>query len=130
VFAGIAAADTPPEFLDIHRTVRDAFEKQGIDGMGWLSTTRGGNKVFERMYGNFSNELRFPIASASKMVAGLTLLRLIDQGKLALDSTTGQVLGWKGPQAAITLRQLLSFTSGCRRVTCARCSRTSRWPNA
>jgi len=112
VFAGIAAADTPPEFLDIHRTVRDAFEKQGIDGMGLAIYDARGNKVFERMYGNFSNELRFPIASASKMVAGLTLLRLIDQGKLALDSTTGQVLGWKGPQAAITLRQLLSFTSG------------------
>ena len=55
---------------------------------------------------------RIPIASASKLVAGLTILRLIDQGRLSLDSTTGQVLGWKGPQGAITLKQLLSFTSG------------------
>jgi CubicO group peptidase (beta-lactamase class C family) len=55
---------------------------------------------------------RIPIASASKLVAGLTILRLVDQGKLSLDSTTGQVLGWQGPQGAITLKQLLSFTSG------------------
>ncbi len=49
------------------------------------------------------------------MVAGLTILRLVDQGFLTLDSTTGDVLGWTGPQAAITLRQLLSFTSGLPR---------------
>ena len=30
-------------------------------------------------------------------------------------STTGAVLGWTGPQGAITLRQLLSFTSGLER---------------
>jgi CubicO group peptidase (beta-lactamase class C family) len=42
----------------------------------------------------------------------VTLFRLIDAGYLSLDSTTGQVLGWTGDDAAITLRQLLSFTSG------------------
>ena len=46
------------------------------------------------------------------MVSGLTILRLVEQGYLSLDSTTGAVLGWTGPQADITLRQLLSFTSG------------------
>jgi CubicO group peptidase (beta-lactamase class C family) len=71
-----------------------------------------GNKVFEQMYGDFSPDNRIPIASASKLVAGLAILRLVDQGKLSLDSSTGQVLGWKGPQAVITLRHLLSFTSG------------------
>lgn len=71
-----------------------------------------GRKVFEQMYGDFSPDRRIPIASASKLLAGLTILRLVDHGKLSLDSTTGQVLGWQGPQAAITLRQLLSFTSG------------------
>ena len=80
--------------------------------MGLSIYDERGHKVFEQMYGEFSADQRIPIASASKLVAGLTLLRLVDQGKLSLDSTTGQVLGWEGPQAAITLRQLLSFTSG------------------
>src|SRR5204862_6051686 len=58
-------------------------------------------------------------ASASKMVSGLVLFELIHRGLLSLDSTTGQVLGWTGANAAITLRQLLSFTSGLpREATC------------
>jgi CubicO group peptidase (beta-lactamase class C family) len=64
------------------------------------------------MYGDFSPDRRVAIASASKLVSGVTLFRLIDQGYLSLDSTTGQVLGWTGDEGAITLRELMSFTSG------------------
>jgi CubicO group peptidase (beta-lactamase class C family) len=71
-----------------------------------------GNKVFERMYGDFSADRRVAIASASKLVSGVTLFRLIDAGYLSLDSTTGEILGWSGPKGEITLRHLLSFTSG------------------
>ena len=80
--------------------------------MGLVIYDADGVKRFERMYGNFTPDQRIAIASASKLVSGLTILRLVDQGFLSLDSTTGAVLGWTGPQAAITLRQLLSFTSG------------------
>jgi serine-type D-Ala-D-Ala carboxypeptidase/endopeptidase len=67
------------------------------------------------MYGTFAPDQRIAIASASKMVAGLTIMRLVQQGFLTLDSTTADVMGWSGPQGAITLRQLLSFTSGLPR---------------
>jgi CubicO group peptidase (beta-lactamase class C family) len=67
------------------------------------------------MYGDFAADRRIAVASASKMVAGLVIMRLVTQGYLGLDSTTGEVLGWSGPQASITLRQLLSFTSGMER---------------
>ena len=77
--------------------------------------TRRAIKRFEKMYGTFAPDQRIAIASASKMVAGLTIMRLVDQGFLTLDSTTADVLGWSGPQGAITLRQLLSFTSGLPR---------------
>ena len=110
--ASIRAAPIPQGFETIDRTARAAFEQQRISGMGLSIYDSRGNKVFEQMYGDFSADRRIPIASASKLVAGLTILRLVDAGKLALDSTTGQVLGWKGPQAAITLEHLLSFTSG------------------
>ena len=83
--------------------------------MGIVVYDAQGVKRFEKMYGTFAADQRVAIASASKMVAGLTILRLVDQGFLTLDSTTGDVLGWTGPQAAITLRQLLSFTSGLPR---------------
>ena len=110
-----AHGQTPPgNFALVDRAAQAAFEAQGIDGMGLTIYDAHGVKRFEKMYGDFSPDRRVAIASASKLVAGLTILRLVDQGKLSLDSTTGQVLGWKGPQAAITLRQLLSFTSGLK----------------
>ena len=102
--------DNPFDAVD--SAARAAFESEGIPGMGLAIYNRDGVKVFEQMYGHFSPDLRVPIASASKLVSGVTLFRLMDAGYLTLDSTTGQVLGWTGDQGGITLRQLLSFTSG------------------
>ena len=113
-----APADPPPPaampdpFVDVDRAASAAFAAQGISGMGLTIYDAQGVKRFEKMYGVFSSDQRIAIASASKMVAGLTILRLVDQGFLSLDATTGVVLGWTGPQADITLRELLSFTSG------------------
>jgi len=105
----------PDSFIDVDRAASAAFAAQGISGMGLTIYDSNGVKRFERMYGSFSADQRVAIASSSKMVAGLVILRLIDQGFLTLDSTTGAVLGWTGPQSAITLQQLLSFTSGLDR---------------
>ena len=114
LLASVAHAAPPVSeaFKTIDRTTRAAFEKQGISGMGLSIYDAHGTRVFEQMYGDFSPDRRIPIASASKLVAGLTILRLVHQQRLSLESTTGQVLGWQGPQGAITLKQLLSFTSG------------------
>src|SRR5688500_10198360 len=107
---GAAAPVSPPPaaapFDAVDRAASAAFSAQGIPGMGLAIYDAQGNKRFERMYGSFAPDQRIAIASASKMVAGLTILRLVDQGFLTLDSTTGAVLGWTGPQGAITLRQL------------------------
>jgi D-alanyl-D-alanine-carboxypeptidase/D-alanyl-D-alanine-endopeptidase len=108
-------AASPDPFTDVDRTASAAFAAQGISGMGLAIYDAQGVKRFEKMYGTFVPEQRIAIASASKMVAGLTILRLVDQGFLTLDSTTGSILGWSGPQAQINLRQLLSFTSGLPR---------------
>jgi CubicO group peptidase (beta-lactamase class C family) len=110
--AGIAVAAPSGSFIEVDRAVQTAFASQQIPGMGLAVYDASGVQRFEKVYGDFSPDKRIAIASASKLVAGLTLLRLVDEGKLALDSTTGKVLGWTGPQAAITLKQLLSFTSG------------------
>src|SRR5688572_917287 len=105
----------PDPFADVDRTASAAFSAQGISGMGVVIYDAQGIKRFQKMYGRFGADQRIALASASKMVAGLTILRLVEQGFLTLHSTTGDVLGWTGPQAAITLRQLLSFTSGLPR---------------
>jgi D-alanyl-D-alanine-carboxypeptidase/D-alanyl-D-alanine-endopeptidase len=107
----------PPStpFAQVDARAAAAFQAQGISGMGLAIYDAQGVKRFERMYGTFSPDQRVAVASASKMVAGLVIFRLVDQGFLTLDSTTAAVLGWTGPAGAITLRQLLSFTSGLER---------------
>jgi CubicO group peptidase (beta-lactamase class C family) len=69
-------------------------------------------RVYERSYGGFSPTANIAVASASKLVAGTLLLELVGRGELSLASTTGQVLGWTGQAGTISLRHLLSFTSG------------------
>lgn len=70
--------------------------------------------VHQKMVGSITGDQRFSIASASKLVAGMVLLDVVGRGLLTLDSTTGDVLHWTGPAASITLRHLMSFTSGMK----------------
>lgn len=87
-----------------------AYAAQSVP-MGLTVYDRTGAQVHQYMLGGFSADQRVAIASASKMVSGLVIFRLIEQSYLSLDSTTGGVLGWNNANT-ITLRQLLSFTSG------------------
>ena len=57
------------------------------------------------------------VASVSKLVVAIAVWRLVEQGKLDLDRDAGLYLGWQlrhpaHPQTPVTLRQLLSHTSG------------------
>lgn len=97
----------------VDQTAASAFATAtDLPGMTLTVYDRNDNKVFEKNYGTFSADQRVSVASASKMVSGTLIFRLIDRGLLALDSTTGEVLGWTGANRDITLRHLLSFTSG------------------
>ncbi len=92
----------------------------GVDRLGlavWDGTDR---RVYQHMIGDFSPDTPVAVASASKLVSGLVIFDVIRRGALTLDSTTGDVLGWTGASANITLRELLSFTSGLpREAACA-----------
>jgi CubicO group peptidase (beta-lactamase class C family) len=113
---GGSGGDGPPDpadpFADVDALAAGAFTRAGIPGMALVIYDDQDRQVFARVYGDFALDRRVAVASASKLVSALAILRLVSQGYLGLDSTTGEVLGWTGPQGAITLRQLLSFTSG------------------
>lgn len=74
--------------------------------------------VYSHSVGGFTNTKRVLIASASKWVSATILLRLVDQGQISLDEMMSGVLKdgsgnpWSGNMGKITLRRLLSFTSG------------------
>lgn len=59
------------------------------------------------------------VASVSKMVAAIGVMKLVEQGRLDLDRDVGSYLGWplrnpSFPDRAITLRMLLSHTASVR----------------
>ena len=62
--------------------------------------------------GSFSGTDLLPAGSSSLWVSSAILLRLVAKKQLRFNSTTGKILGWKGPVGKITLRGLLSSTSG------------------
>jgi D-alanyl-D-alanine-carboxypeptidase/D-alanyl-D-alanine-endopeptidase len=87
----------------------------GVTDFGLVVWDAGDRKIYEHMLGGFTADTRVAVASASKLVSALVLFDVIGRGKLTLDATTAQVLGWTGANGAITLRHLLSFTSGLPR---------------
>jgi CubicO group peptidase (beta-lactamase class C family) len=113
---GSVPAVTPPpaatNWSAVDRAVDDAFATGTAPGIALAIYAPDGRLLHARVRGDMALERNIAVASASKMVSGLAILRLVEQGFLSLDSTTGTVLGWSGPQAAITLRHLLAFTSG------------------
>lgn len=113
---GAAPPTAPPpatvNWAAVDRAVDDAFATGTAPGIAVAIYAPDGRPLHSRVRGDMALDRNIAVASASKMVSGLAILRLVDQGFLSLDATTGAVLGWAGPQGAITLRQLLSFTSG------------------
>lgn len=72
-----------------------------------------GRVVYERTFGRYKLDEQVAIASGSKWLSAATIMALVDDGRLALDDPVSRYLpGFDGPKAAITIRQLLSHTSG------------------
>lgn len=74
--------------------------------------------VFHYSRGESGADVSYESASTSKMVAAAVILRLVEQGKLSLDSHPQAVIPqWPttGNLGAIELRQLLDYTSGLKK---------------
>jgi len=76
--------------------------------------------VYSRSFGGFTNQSPVLVASASKWVTSTVILRLVAAGTFphGLDTQASELLvdssgqPWTGHMGSITLRHLLSFTSG------------------
>ena len=93
-----------------------------------VAVTDSGGIVYSRGFGMRNSELGeaanadsfYRAASIVKVVTGLLTMRLVEEGKLELDRTVKSYLPWftlkdKAAEAGMTLRQLLSHTSGLPR---------------
>ena len=113
-------AASPPLSGDAWLPVTQAIQTAATQFPGGLvvEVATPGGVVYSRAFGNFSNASVVPLASAAKWVSATTILRLVDQGVLSLDTKPSSLLRdrdgmpWSGAMADISLRHLLSFTSG------------------
>ncbi len=73
--------------------------------------------VYRYQKGRFPSTAVYPIASATKMLSGATILRLVEAGRMSLGDHPQKYLSYwtndpADPRSRVTLQQLLSFTSG------------------
>ncbi len=96
--------------------IRTAIDASPVANVSVAIGTRDGT-IFRYQKGNFSPTAITPIASATKMLSGVTIMRLVEAGRMSLSDNPQKYLPYwtsdpADPRSRVTLRQLLSFTSG------------------
>ena len=98
------------------------WDKTNSPGFG-VAISRNGTLLYEQGYGMANLELGvpitsasvFPVASISKQFTALSVLLLVERGKLSLDDEVKKFIPqWAYTEQPITIRQLLNHTSGLR----------------
>ncbi len=109
---------TPDETAKVEQIVTDALASTQVPSAS-VAIVRDGKLVYSKAWGNQgpnvpapTPEAKYQIASISKQFTAAGLLLLEDDGKLSLDDTIGKYLPDVSGGATITIRQLLSHTSG------------------
>ena len=87
-------------------------EQDGVPG-ATLIVFRDGRQLYRIDAGGIDRDAQLPVASASKWMAAALIMRLVDEGRLSLDEPIERRLpAFTGIAGRITLRQILSYTSG------------------
>lgn len=109
----------------IRSYLQKILESEKIAGMAVAVTDRKGIlfaegfgvESIERPEVKVTAESLFRIASITKIVTGMTILSLVEEGKLSLDAPIKEIIPWlslkdKHTEKFVTLGHLLSHTSG------------------
>lgn len=86
--------------------------KNDIGGSA-LILIKDGKVVYKKSFGGMKVDTKIQIASATKWLSAATILTLVDDGLINLDDPVSKYIkGFKNEKGSITIRQLLSHTSG------------------
>lgn len=122
-----AAPSTSGESLEpalqekIDTAVRQILARTGVPSAS-IALVRDQRLIYAQAYGYATLDprraalpsMRYPLGSISKEFTAAALLLLQEQKRLSLDDTAGKFIDQLGPGAGVTIRQLLSHTSGVR----------------
>lgn len=107
-----AAHDDEARFRTVDAEVRRMVADYDLPGAA-LRVRVDDEVLHELVVGTYSPSTAVPSASASKWLTAATVMTLVDDGLVSLDAPISDYLdGLDGAVAHITLRQLLSHTSG------------------
>lgn len=119
-FDATAQTDLSPELRGkIDKLANDALAKSGVPSAS-IAVVRDGKIVYLNAYGSARLEpktpatsaMRYSIGSISKQFTAVAMLLLQEQGKLSLDDKVGKFIPDLTRANEVTIRQLLSHTSG------------------
>jgi CubicO group peptidase (beta-lactamase class C family) len=97
---------------EITSLVESIIEKHKLPGAA-VFIRKDGQTLYQKSFGAYELDTVVPLASATKWVTAATVATVIDEEGLSLDETlSAYIPGLEPDKAAITLRQLLSHTSG------------------
>jgi D-alanyl-D-alanine carboxypeptidase len=121
VSADAQAVDTPDAALKSHvdRIATQVLEATGVPSAS-VAVVKGGKVVYTQAYGNArlqpplaaTPEMRYSVGSISKQFTAAAILLLQEQGKLSLDDAVGKYVPGLTRGNEVTIRQILSHTSG------------------
>lgn len=123
----LAAAQAPTDDALIARIddlAAKELAKPGAVGLS-VAVARGDRVIHEKGYGKAALELGVPatdanvfrIASVTKQFTAAAIVRLAEQGKLALDDDITKHIDYPTHGRTITIRHLLTHTSGIKNYT-------------
>lgn len=100
---------------DLEDQIRNSLDATTADTPYSISIQSEDGRRFEYVTPGFTPETPFRSASTSKMVAAAVILDLVQNNRLSLDDHPQAYIDWwpsTGTLSTITLKDLLSFTSG------------------
>src|SRR5207302_6385359 len=115
-----AQTQLPADLIEkIDKVATDALTRTGVPSAS-IAVVKDGQVVYVKAYGDAllepktpaTTEMRFSIGSISKQFTAAGILLLQEQGKLSLDDKVGKFLPGLTRANEVTVRQLLSHTSG------------------
>src|SRR5271156_1022562 len=119
-FSAMAQTQLPSEMQQkIDKVVADALAKTGVPSAS-VAAVKDGQIAYLHAYGNARLDpavpatpgMRYSIGSISKQFTAAAILLLQEEGKLSLDDKVGKFIPGITRANEVTIRQLLSHTSG------------------
>jgi CubicO group peptidase (beta-lactamase class C family) len=107
-----AAAQLPSAATaKIDAAAQKALADSGVPSVS-IAVVKSGRTAYVKAYGTARPEMRYSIGSVSKQFMAGAILMLVEEGKLSLDDRVGRYLPNLTRGSEVTIRELLSHTSG------------------